>query len=210
MENEFSQKLKSVEEMSSQAKIKKKMKINQDIMNRLDECKLYGGPLTHTDIERIDDLTDKQVLAEAKYLKKTTGPNIRLRRKEGNKFINYTTEELKSQIRNVIKPECAIEDDIDIDELLKTAVKIVPKNVLTQEPEENPHKSGTVGWWDGPLGAHKIGVVLDSTTLQLYHSTRLGFSHDDVQQIITDWKLSESIVDFYYEIRQNGLLYLII
>ena len=87
----------------------------------------------------------------------------------------------------MIKAECVIEDDID--ELLKTAVEVVPKNVITQEPEENLHKSG---------------VVLGSTTLQLYNSTRVGFLPDDVQHIITDWKLSENIVDFYYEINQNG------
>ena len=98
----------------------------------------------------------------------------------------------------------------NIDELLKTAVKIVPKEITAQEPENNFDRSGSVGWWDGPLGEHKVGVVLDSSTLQLYRSTRLGFIPDGIPHTITTWKLSESIVDFSYEIRKNGLLYLII
>ena len=71
-------------------------------------------------------------------------------------------------------------------------------------------KSGTVGWWDGPLGEHKIGVVLDASTLQLYRSSRLGFLPDGTPEILKEWKLSESVIDFYYEMRQNGSLYLII
>ena len=97
----------------------------------------------------------------------------------------------------------------DIDELLKTAVKIISKEVIAREPE-NLYGSGTVGWWDGPLGEHKVGVVLDPSTLQLYRSTRFGFIPDGMPQTMTTWKLAESITDFNYEINQQGLLYLII
>ena len=96
----------------------------------------------------------------------------------------------------------------DIDELLKTAIKVVPQEVIS-DPEGH-HRSGTVGWWDGPLGEHKVGVVLDSSTLQLYRSSRLGFIPDGIPSTMMEWKLSESIANFRYEIRYNGILYLII
>ena len=68
LENDFAKKLKAVEEISSQVKTHKK--INQDIMKRLEQCKNHGGPLTHLDIDKIDTLSQEEVLAEAKYLKK--------------------------------------------------------------------------------------------------------------------------------------------
>ena len=39
-----------------------------------------------------------------------------------------------------------------------------------EESTEKQQESGAVGWWDGPLGQHKFGIVFDSTTLQLYHA----------------------------------------
>ena len=64
-------------------------------MQILEECKMHGGPLTVADIEKIDTLSDEQVVAEASYLKKTMAPNIRFKRKVDNKFVKFTTEELR-------------------------------------------------------------------------------------------------------------------
>ena len=49
---------------------------------------------------------------EVGYLKKTIAPNIRFRRKEGNKFIKFITDDIKQQIRDVILPESAVDSDI--------------------------------------------------------------------------------------------------
>ena len=73
-------------------------------MAALENCKLHGGPITLVDIQNLDNLTEIQVKSEVAYLKLTSGPNIRYKRKVRNKFVNFTVDELRSQIRDVIKP----------------------------------------------------------------------------------------------------------
>ena len=82
------------------------------MLTNLAECKKHKGPLTAFDIKRIDDLNDDQVLLEAGYLKKTIAPNIRIKRKEGKKMINFTIDELKLQIRDVILPSSKANTDV--------------------------------------------------------------------------------------------------
>ena len=55
----------------------------------------------------------EEVLAEAKYLKRTTAPNIRLKRKEGNRFIKFSTNELRDQIRDAVNPRNTVQDNVD-------------------------------------------------------------------------------------------------
>ena len=119
MEDEFSRIIESCSGNVISSQNKKEGK--KYIMNRLEKCTHHGGTLAHADIEKFDELSDEQVLAEAKYLKKTTGPNIRLRHKKGNQFIKYTIAEVKTQIRNVINPECILE--VNVDDLLTNSSK---------------------------------------------------------------------------------------
>ena len=53
-------------------------------------------------------------MLEAKYLKKTIAPNIRFKRKIEKKFVNFTIEEIKSQIRDIIKHQTHDTSDLDI------------------------------------------------------------------------------------------------
>ena len=65
-------------------------------MEALDECKKHGGPVTLSDIDKLNDLTDDDVKAEASYYKKIMGggSDIRFDHKVGNKFEAFTIEEL--------------------------------------------------------------------------------------------------------------------
>jgi len=69
--------------MAVTAKEEKKRRSTVKAMEALDLCKEHGGPLTPKDLHKLDVMDEAQVLAEAKYLKKTTAPNIRLKHKEG-------------------------------------------------------------------------------------------------------------------------------
>ena len=55
--------------------------------------------------------------SEVAYLKLTTDPGIRYKRKVSGKSLNFTVDELRSQIRDVIKPASNV--SADINELLK-------------------------------------------------------------------------------------------
>ena len=89
-------------------------------MTTLTNCKSHGGPLTVDDIELLDTMTDDQVKYEAAYLKQTYGQGIRYKRKVGNKFVYFTTDELRSQIRDLIKPDCNVTNDIS--QMVKVAL----------------------------------------------------------------------------------------
>ena len=104
MEKEFTEQVKAVELMAVKAKENAKRKKAENVIRILEECKKHGGPLTVSDINKLDNLSDKQVETEAAYLKKTIAPNIRFKRKVDKKFVKFSTEELKQQIRDVIKP----------------------------------------------------------------------------------------------------------
>ena len=82
-------------------------------MKALEKCKSHGGPITPSDIENLDSLTEDQVKCEVAYLKLTSGSSLRYRRKVGNKFVTFTIKELRSQTRNVIKPTSDLNTDIN-------------------------------------------------------------------------------------------------
>ena len=73
-------------------------------MKNLEECKKHSGPLTIENIQDIHNMSYEQVKLEAGFLKKTTAPNIRYKRKVVQKFIAFTLDELKQQVIEAIKP----------------------------------------------------------------------------------------------------------
>ena len=50
-------------------------------------------------------LSYEEVRPEVKFLKKTTAPQLSLKRKVEKKFINYTTDQLIQQMREVLTPQ---------------------------------------------------------------------------------------------------------
>ena len=102
-------------------KKKKLMKV----MKLLEVCKEHSGPITPTSVGILNNLDEKQLLAEVGYLRATVAPDIRQMRRvktpEGRfKMERFSIEELRVSIKNAIKPEENITSDVD--SLLKQAL----------------------------------------------------------------------------------------
>ena len=59
--------------------------------------------------------------------------------------------------------------------------------------------------FEGELGENKVGVVIDSNTLQMYHMTRYGFEPEDTSEDIKKWKVVRIIEDFDFVKRRTGV-----
>ena len=105
--------LESVNQLATEKKKEDKRKLTQKLNTALTNCKKYGGPITSNDVEKLDSLTLEQVNCEVAYLKLTIGQNIRYKRKVDGKMIPFSIEELRSQIRDVLKPESSDVTNMD-------------------------------------------------------------------------------------------------
>jgi hypothetical protein len=133
-------------------------------------------------------MNEKELKLEISYLRLTVAPNIRQRSKEEG---NFSVEKLQIQIRNAIKPVTDMSKNIDA--LLNF---FFSSQIPTIEQERTPteaHKPGLLGWWDGPLEERRVGIVLDSDTLQLYESSRYGYLPSDTREVLSNWNLLEAI-----------------
>ena len=97
LEKEFYSNVNAVSDEAMEAKRRTKENKTMKTIKNLEDCKDHGGPLTAKDIDRIDKLTNEQIMLEAKYLKKNVAPNIRFKRKDGKKFVHFTIQEIKQQ-----------------------------------------------------------------------------------------------------------------
>ena len=94
-------------------------------MSILTKFKKHGGPISVGDLNLLDRLDEKSLLLEISYLRATIAPNIRQQRRvklpDGKfKFLKFSISELKMSIRNAIKPENNLQDDVDT--LLKSVL----------------------------------------------------------------------------------------
>ena len=122
----FLAKVKESKELALRKKEELKRKKLVRIHKLLDSCKSHGGPLTETSISLVNCLTAEQLVSEICYLRATTTPNIRQQRRikldNGRfKMERFPLHELKSVVRNAIKPECNLESSLD--SLLKDVFK---------------------------------------------------------------------------------------
>ena len=97
IKNEFLEKVKAAESLSRKEKIRKKQKKNEKCLLLLEQVKLHGGPISMNDLNKLDQLSEKELLSEVRYLRQTLAPNIREKRKAGNKFVKFSIEELKTK-----------------------------------------------------------------------------------------------------------------
>ena len=78
-------------------------------------------------------------------------------------MINFTIDELKQQIIDVILPSSKA--DTDVDSLLKTVLcsdaAVIELYTSELYPVDDEVKVGTVGLWSGPLNEKKVGVKID-------------------------------------------------
>ena len=94
MEKDFVEGVGAVEKLALAGKREQKKKIHQKLTKNIEECKIHGGPLAHKNVDKIHSFTYDQVKLEAGFLKKTTAPNMRYKRKIRNNFVNFTIGEL--------------------------------------------------------------------------------------------------------------------
>ena len=88
------------------AKERQKQKETQLMYKALEDCKLHGGPVTRDSLSTLSDLTHDEIIKEVTFLKRSTCPSIRFKRKVGNKFAKFSDMELVTHIKNAISPEC--------------------------------------------------------------------------------------------------------
>ena len=76
----------------------------------------HGGPVIPHTLDTLSNLNEKQLLQEIPYLRQTIAQNIRqMRHVKTNgkyKMERFTTEELKTLIRNALRPEDNVSDNI--------------------------------------------------------------------------------------------------
>ena len=112
-----------------ESKILKKKKSNEWCLKLLEECKKHGGPITSSDkdVRRLQALSKKELLNEIRYLRMTIAPNIKEKRRvqsgDKYKFECFTEEELRKQIKEVIRPESSADQSKEkLDEMLQSVL----------------------------------------------------------------------------------------
>ena len=201
MQLEFLNKVKAAESLANQEKVKKKAKKNEKCLQLLEVVKIHGGPITPNDLDRLENLTDKQILNEVKYLRQTVAPNIREKRKVEKKCIKFSKEELIHQIKNALRPEN--EELGDVDSLLLNSIQETSVEVEDAAPDSED--VGTVAIMEGPLGERKVGVFLTKETIQFYQPSRYGFEPEDLTSELSDWSLVVKIEDFDFISKRTGV-----
>lgn len=171
----------------------------------LAKCKEWGGPVTQETLEGLRKLSESQLLTEVRYLRTTLAPNIREKRKEGNRFIAFNQEQLIDQIRNVLKPKS--DEAKDIESVLSNIFvdvddAIAKEDVAVQSTADECLSPGTVGQFRGPLDELRVGVVIavgSENMLQTYESKRHGFIPSNLEpQPLLEWSLVKEITEFNY------------
>ena len=101
------------------AKKELKRKKNLRLLQTIDICKQHGGPLTDNNLDLVQSLSEKQLISEIVFLRLTVVPNIRQQRRVKNsntgkfRVEKFTAEELRTSIRNAIKPEDEVDKNVD-------------------------------------------------------------------------------------------------
>ena len=219
---EYLEKVKVAEKLSLKAKSEAKQKKLRRSLKLLDVVKLHGGPVTEEDLDKINLLTDKQLLAEIAYLRVTIAPDIRQKRKlASGKFETFKHDELKSQIRNAIKPEKSMSADVDslIMQVLSKQVTdmiatISPPGVSGGDAENNRAvlKDGAVAVFknESSLGEEFLGAMLSDSVVQPYKCGEKGFTPDDLPVQLKDLKLVKEIDPTEYNyVLKGSVMYLV-
>ena len=98
-----------------------KKKRVENTLKTLEKCKLHKGPITVNSIEEVEQLSEKELLTEIKYLRATIAPDIHQMRRikvDGKyKMEKFTVQELRQSIKNVVKPESDV--ILDMESILK-------------------------------------------------------------------------------------------
>ena len=208
---EYMELLKATKTLSLVEKEHKKNEKRKKALKLLEECKTWGGPVTEESLDKLHDLDESQLTKEVRYLRATVAPNIREKRKEGNKFVHFDKDQLIFQIRNSVKPTADCTNDVEnllnnVFDLECDEQIVVPSSDVQPEDSTDAATSayppGLVGQFSGPLEEIGVGVVVSvgsGIMLQLYESKRYGYVPALVElQSIEEWTLVEEICEYKY------------
>ena len=106
--------LASVEEKKSliiASKKQEKKKKAERMFKLLEKCKEHGGPVTPSNVHTLDDMTDKDIILEAQYLKAMQVCDIKLRKRGKTDpitgkytMIDLPIEQIKKEIKVTLNP----------------------------------------------------------------------------------------------------------
>ncbi|XP_013414654.1 uncharacterized protein LOC106176709 [Lingula anatina] len=118
LETDFLATVESAKKLALHKKEELKKKKACKTLAVLERCKDHNGPLTVKSLDLLPSLTEKQLLDEINYLRLTVAPDIRQKRRvkaaDGKfRMEKFTVEELKASIKNALKPEATVNEDIN-------------------------------------------------------------------------------------------------
>ena len=111
MQKDFNYKVETVKYAALLKKEKLKKKRFERSMKLFTLCSQHGGPLTADNLDKMEELSYKQLVTEVSYIKSTIGKDIKMKKRVTDpetkrfKMIPLPQQTLKNSIRNVLKPE---------------------------------------------------------------------------------------------------------
>ena len=206
---EYLEKVKAAVNLELDAKAEKKKRKIKKALDLLAELKKNKGPVTSDDIDRLNTMSTEELLDQITYLRYTIAPNIRQKRKVGNKFEQLSDDELRLQITDVLKPMENIADDMN--ELIVNALSAEPENsenVLPTIPDDS--NIGKIGIWKGSFDRQCVAVQITTEKVQLFRKMKRGYYKlSDLPENKDEWELQECIPESDYEyVEQQGQILL--
>ena len=131
-----------------------------------------------------------ELLDQVAYFRCSIAPNIRQKRKVGNKFEVFSDDELRLQISDVLHPT----EDVapDMDNLIVKVLSECPENAERVTPEDN--SIGKIGIWKGSFDRQCVGVQVAHDKLQLFRKVKRGYYKlSDLPEDRHEWVLQEII-----------------
>ena len=201
--------------------MRKKQQSDDKFLKIVEKCKSHGGPITANDVEKLEVLSYEEVRLEVKFLKKTTAPQLRLKRKVEKKFIDYTKDQLIQQMRDVLTPRndpssslgcllaSALQLPSDVDNTTENAD--IMDTCSNEIPGDESIPIGAHSFWRGTDDIVELGVVVDDKTIQMFKKTRTGYTPFGLPEDVLKWELVEVIPEEHYHyIQKNHGYYLVL
>ena len=206
---EYLQKAKAAVNRQLDVKAQKKKKKIRRCLDLLEKLKKNGGPVTADDIGKLQLMSTVDLLDQVAYLRCSIAPNIKQKRKVGNKFQMFSDEELRLQIIDVLKPTEDVVEDMN--SLIVQVLSEDPGNVESATPSSKDSNTiGKIGIWKGPFDRQCVGVQVKSDKLQLFRKVkRCYYKLSDLPEDRCEWVLQETIPESdysYVEYQEHILL----
>ena len=151
-------------------------------------------------------MSTEELLDQIAYLRYTIAPNIKQKRKVGNKFEQFSDDELRLQITDVLNPTESITDNMD-----DLIVKALSDQQVVSEDEppivsEEENSIGKIGIWKGSFDRQCVGVQITTDKLQLFRRIKPGYHKlSDFPEDKCEWELQEIVPQSDYEyVEQQG------